>query len=326
MTNQQKPKSNQYYSNFLICLLFLTACLPSNQTNSKHLITVEEAKTIISSNQNYRLFEISKPKQYNTGHIEGAYNLWRADYSNNEHVNYSGMRATKLQLEKLLSSYAIDQETILLLYDNKGNCDAARFAWQLELWGFDNFKLINGGKKSWELAGCSLTKSVPEKPVYQQFNFSIAEEQQALLANYPAVFAALEDTNTILVDTRELYEYKGEAFEKDGQTYEYKKGAFTYGAIPSAIHFNWSNTVDLKNDHQLKPIETLQYDLEKAGITADKNIILYCQSGSRSSHTQFVLKHILNYPNVKNYDGSWIEWSYFNATKTKDAPIEISRQ
>lgn len=233
------------------------------------------------------------------------------------------MRATKKQLEQLFSTYAINNKTTILLYDTKGNCNAARFAWQLELWGFQNFHLIDGGKKSWELAGNPLTQSIPEKPDYQPFTFSNEVEQQEMLATYPEIYAALQDTNTLIVDTRELYEYKGEPFEKEGKTFEYKKGAFTNGAIPTAIHYNWSTAVNLKTNHQLKPIETLQYDLEKAGITADKNIMLYCQSGTRSAHTHFVLRHILNYPNVKNYDGSWIEWSYLNTTKMQKAPIEI---
>lgn len=278
----------------------------------------------MSNSKDYRLFEISPSEKYKEGHIEGAFHLWRADYSDNEHENYSGMRATKKQLEQLLSSYAINNKTMLLLYDTKGNSNAARFAWQLEMWGFNKIHLIDGGKKSWELAGNLLTPSVPEKPAYQAFKFSDSKEDQTKLATFMEVAAGLKDTNTLIVDTREPYEYQGKPFEKDGKTFPYKKGAFTNGAIPTAIHYNWSTAVDLKTDHQLKPIETLQYDLEKAGITPDKNIILYCQSGTRSAHTHFVLRHILNYPNVKNYDGSWIEWSYFNTTQTQEAPIEIN--
>jgi len=304
----QKLKPTKAYS---ICLIYL--------------ITIEEAITIMSNTSNYRLFEISPAEKYEEGHIDGAFNLWRKDYSDNEHKGYTGMRATKKQLEQLLSTYAVNEETRILLYDTKGNCNAARFAWQLELWGFENIHLIDGAKKSWELKGNPLTKLIPEKPKFKAFEFSSTKEKQTLLATYPEVFAALNDTNTIIIDTRELYEYKGEPFEKDGKTFAYKKGAFANGAIPTAVHYNWSTAVDLKSDHQLKPIETLQYDLEKADITPEKNIILYCQSGTRSAHTHFVLRYILNYPNVENYDGSWIEWSYLNTIQTEDAPIEIKQ-
>jgi len=318
-------KLTKDYLILITILLYLSACLTPPETKQNHLITINQAKTILKKTKNHRLFEISPSEKYKEGHIKGAFNLWRADYSDTVHENYSGIRATKKQLEQLLSTNAINEETTIFLYDIKGNCNAARFAWQLELWGLNKVHLIDGGKKSWQLEGNPLTKTIPEKPTYQPFKFSKTKEQQSLLATYPEVFAALNDTNTLVIDTRELYEYQGEPFEKDGKTFAYKKGAFTNGAIPTAIHYNWSTAVNLKTDHQLKPIETLQYDLEKAGITPEKNIILYCQSGTRSAHTHFVLRHILNYPNVKNYDGSWIEWSYLNTTQTEEAPIQINK-
>ena len=96
----------------------------------------------------------------------------------------------------------------------------------------------------------------------------------------------------------------------NGQVLAYKKGAFNRGSIPSSIHLNWSALADLNGDHRIKAEKDLKFDLERKGITPDKKIILYCHSGSRTSHTFYVLKHVLGFPNVKNYDGSWIEWSY----------------
>jgi len=304
-------------------ILTFYACIKKETIPHNYLIEVEDALHIMEHSTKWRLFEISKDVNYQKGHIAGAFNLWRPDYSDSQHPNFSGMRANKVQLEKLLSKYGVDNQTTLLLYDEKGNCDAARFAWQLELWGFENLHLINGGKKSWQLLGLALNQNVPELPPFNNFRFKQQDEKRTLLADYEEVYLALEDTNSIIVDTRELYEFTGAPFEKNGQQFLYKKGAFTNGAILKAKHYNWSNAVDLKTDHQLKDMNDLEYDLKAAGIQTNKNIILYCQSGTRSAHTSFVLRHILQYPNVKNYDGSWIEWSYLNTHNLKDTPIKV---
>ena len=94
------------------------------------------------------------------------------------------------------------------------------------------------------------------------------------------------------------------------------------GCIPGAVHLNWSELSDLDGDHRIKCIKDLEYNLERKGITRDKEIIVYCQSGSRSSHTAFVLSKILDYPKVKNYDGSWIQWTYMHK-QDGDMPIHV---
>lgn len=126
------------------------------------------------------------------------------------------------------------------------------------------------------------------------------------MASISDVKSALDDPNVLLIDTREEYEYFGKPFISEDMVHNYKRGAFARGAIPGAIHLNWSEMSDLANDQMIKCKKDLIFNLEPQNITKDKNIIVYCQSGSRSSHTAFVLKEILNYPNVKNYVGSWI--------------------
>jgi thiosulfate/3-mercaptopyruvate sulfurtransferase len=128
------------------------------------------------------------------------------------------------------------------------------------------------------------------------------------------VIASTIDTPTIIVDSREDYEFLGTPHLSKGQITRYKAGAFTRGAIPGARHLNWSESVDLHADHTFKSLADLNHNFRKQGIVPHKNIIVYCQSGVRSAHTTFVLKHLLGYPNVKNYDGSWIEWSYVHAS------------
>jgi len=130
-----------------------------------------------------------------------------------------------------------------------------------------------------------------------------------------------------LVDTREPYEYHGNCFVKNNSVHNYKKGAFARGCIPTAIHLNWSDLADLATEDRIKCKKDLEYNLAQKGITKDKEIIVYCQSGSRSSHAAFVLRKVLDYPKVKNYDGSWIEWSYQykmqDQTKDNERPNKI---
>ena len=158
------------------------------------------------------------------------------------------------------------------------------------------------------------------KVVFLVFLFGVFFNQSSI-ATFDEVMAAIKDTNTILIDTREPYEYSGSPFINKGVVLPCKKGAFNRGSIPTAIHLNWSILADLNGDHRIKCEKDLKYDLKNKGIDSKKNIILYCHSGSRTSHTYYVLKHVLGYQHVKNYDGSWIEWSYRNS-KDNTIPIQ----
>jgi len=288
------------------------------------IIDIEQAQKIMQQQDNWVLFEISQSSKYAAQHIENAFHLWRNDYSNLIDFEYGGMRASKKQLEQLLSKYAVDHQTKILLYDTKGNVDAARFAWQLELFGFNNFYLMDGGKKAWQMAKKPLTNKIPALPKPTQFKFQQAIENQSLLADQKEVWRGIQDTQTLIIDTREIYEYQGTPFQKAGQIFPYKKGAFKNGAIPTAIHYNWSNTVNLAFDHTMKSLADIKFDLAKIGVKPEKKIIIYCQSGVRSAHTSFVLRHLLHYPNVENYDGSWIEWTYQNVNGSQTSPTQIN--
>jgi len=161
----------------------------------------------------------------------------------------------------------------------------------------------------WKQAGFPVTKRLTAKPPTSNYKLPLVFKED-MIAYFDDVKSAITDTNTILLDTRESYEYKAEPYLSKGQVFAHKPGAFNRGSIPSAIHLNWSTFTDLKGDHRIKSERDLRYDLDDKGISPDKNIILYCQSGSRTSHTYYVLKHVLGYEKVRNYDGSWIEWSY----------------
>jgi len=277
--------------------------------SSPYIMTAKQAHQSISVDDNIILIHICEEKTFYQEHIPNAINLWRPDFRSKAKSEISGLKCSRMELEELLSNIGIDSSSLLLVYDGKGSVDAFRFTWVLDYYGFHNHKVINGGLNSWKKAGYPTTIDITVIRPSTEFKID-ASSDNSLLASLEDVKFAINDPNTIIVDTRESYEYLGQPFISKNKVYQFKKGALASGAIPTAIHLNWSILSDLADDHRIKCERDLRYDLAKLGITPDKKVIVYCQSGSRSSHTAFVLRHILDYPNVKNYDGSWIEWSY----------------
>lgn len=276
----------------------------------RHLVTVQQVREWIDNKYPMTIFEISKKEKYEAGHLPNAIQLWRPDYENIEDYEYEGMIATQQQMETLLSKKGVVSNTKIVLYDTKGSVDAMRFRWILTLYGYDNIAVMNGGKTAWINAGYSLSSKTVTNIKPTQFSFP-ADKYLYQIATLENVQAAIKDTNIIILDTREPEEYYGQPYISNGKLYPYKKGAHTYGCIPTAIHLNWSDAVDLQNDHCFKALKDLRYNMAMAGVVANKEIITYCHSGVRSAHTAYVLTELLGYPKVKNYDGSWIEWSYY---------------
>ena len=303
----------------LIVLLLFVSCktdkasvlYSSNKDDIKaeNLISPKEAFDLLKNSEQYIAIHVSKSGAFKNEHIPEAINIWRQDYGSDISIPYGGLITSKEKLQNLLQKIGFLNGKTLLLYDIKANVDALRFAWVLSLYGFNDYKIINGGLAYWKLSGLPITDNDSDKPISTNFTL-IDYFDNSIIASFEEVKNAIQDTNTILIDTREDYENKGEPFVKNNEVYSYKPGAFNRGSIPTAIHLNWSTFADLKGDHRIKSEEDLRYDLKRNGINPNKNIILYCQSGSRTSHTYYVLKNVLGYENVKNYDGSWIEWSY----------------
>ncbi len=309
------------FSFIFTSLLLLISCKQdvdntsaSNLPTSKYLLHVDEVQKMLED-EGVVIFEISKSKKYDEGHLPGAINLWRPDYENKTDYPFSGMRASKEQFAQLLGENGVKPTKKIVLYDTKGSVDAIRVLWILKLYGHENIHFMDGGKTAWSQAGYALTKDVPK--VAKPALYTFPETTHNLFANMEDVQSAILDTNVILLDTREPEEYEGRPYIYKNKVYPFKKGAFVNGRIPTAVFLNWSDAVDLDGDHRIKSIKDLQYNFTKAGVTPDKSIITYCQSGVRSAHTTFVLTEILGYPDVRNYDGSWIEWSYHHVNGGK---------
>ena len=288
--------------------------------NTTHLITCAEVNELLMrGDTSIVILQVTPPEIYATGHLPGAQQVWREAYGCTID-SIQGMIGSRTQIEALLRKSGLEKDDTLILYDNKGSVDACRLAWVLHYYGMDNYKIMDGGLKHWTQHNFPVeTQAYNARP--SEFRLQ-SKMNQDISASYSEVLAATLDTHTVILDTRKAFEFYGKPYIHKDKILGCKTGAFAHGCIPGSIHFNWSNFVDLSGTHLIKAKEDLIYDLDKAGITPEKNIIVYCQSGSRSAHTYFVLKEILEFPNVKNYDGSWIEWSYKHS---RDSTVRISQ-
>lgn len=277
-----------------------------------HLWTAEQLQASLADEEaDLLLIEVGTATAYATGHLPQAFHLERSDFTNSQDYAYGGMRLEAEHLAKLLGELGTHPETTILLYDDHGNVNAARLYWLLLNYGHQSVALLDGGKVAWEQNGNALTAQTtpPRTATNYQFSGPADFRQLAKLAD---VKTALTDTNTLIIDTREPEEYTGAPYLQNGRLYRHKNGASINGCIPSAIHLNWTATVDLAGDHRFLSLDSLQQQLNSLGISPDKKIIAYCHSGVRSAHFTFVLTELLRYPAVFNYDGSWIEWSYYH--------------
>jgi len=243
---------------------------------------------------------------YNIKHIPGAVRIdWFTTLQHPVRRDF----LTKEQFEEVCSQAGITNDTTLVFYGDKSNWFACYALWLFEYYGHKNVKILNGGRAKWEQEGRPMTKEVP---TYPPTKYTASEPDKSIRAFREQVFAQIEDRKP-LVDVRSPQEYTGELLHMPNYPQE---GALRGGHIPGAVSIPWSKAVN-EADSTFKSPEELRSLYEGKDITSDKDIIAYCRIGERSSLTWFVLKYLLGYPNVKNYDGSWTEWG-----NLVDAPIE----
>jgi thiosulfate/3-mercaptopyruvate sulfurtransferase len=233
---------------------------------------------------------------YEKGHLPGAVGWnWRNDLQ----ARPARDIAPKEQLEQLLSKSGIGPETTVVLYGDNNNWFAAYAYWTLKYYGLDNVKLINGGRVKLEAEGRQFSTDVPS-PAAASFKFSGATNE-AIRAYRDDVAERIGKAG--LVDVRSPGEYSGELLAPENLPQE---GAQRGGHIPTAVSIPWATAV--QEDGSFKSTDELKEIYGGKGITADREVIAYCRIGERSAHTWFVLKELLGYPDVRNYDGSWTEW------------------
>ncbi len=256
---------------------------------------------------NVRMIESDEdPLLYSIGHIPGSAQVdW---FSTLQHPLRRDF-LTKEQFEEVASKLGITNDTVVVFYGDKSNWFAAYALWLFQYYGHKNVRIMNGGRAKWEQEKRPLVKEVPS---FSRSTYSAKEADNSIRAFRNDVFNQLEGKKP-MVDVRSPKEYSGELTHMQNYPQE---GATRGGHIPGAVSIPWSQAVN-EADATFKTTEELVVLYEGKNIKADGEIIAYCRIGERSSLTWFVLKYLLGYPTVKNYDGSWTEWG-----NLVDAPIE----
>jgi thiosulfate/3-mercaptopyruvate sulfurtransferase len=235
---------------------------------------------------------------YELGHIPGAVLFdWKNDI--NDPITRNVL--SKESCQNLLQNAGINNDTTLLLYGDFNNWFAAFAFWVLKYYGYKDIRLINGGRKKWLQEDRALTKDVP---TYSKGNFAANEPDSNIRVFLDEVKRAVSAPELKMVDVRSPKEFTGEILAPPEYPTEHAQRG---GHIPGAVNIPWAQAVN-DSDGTFKSTDELKLLYESKGITPDKEIIAYCRIGERSSHTWFVLKYLLGYPKVKNYDGSWTEW------------------
>ncbi|MPZ04994.1 MAG: sulfurtransferase [Nitrososphaeraceae archaeon] len=235
---------------------------------------------------------------YELGHIPGAVLF---DWKNDINDPLTRNVLSKESCQNLLQNAGIDNDTTLLLYGDFNNWFAAFAFWVLKYYGYKDVRLINGGRKKWLQEDRALTKDVP---TYPKGNFAANEPDSNIRVFLDEVKRAVSAPELKMVDVRSPKEFTGEILAPPEYPTEHAQRG---GHIPGAVNIPWAQAVN-DSDGTFKNTDELKQLYESKGITPDKEIIAYCRIGERSSHTWFVLKYLLGYPKVKNYDGSWTEW------------------
>ncbi len=247
---------------------------------------------------NLRLVEVDvDTTAYDQGHVPGAVGWnWQTQLQDNIRRDL----IDKSTLEKLLGASGISNDTAILLYGDNNNWFAAYALWQLKYYGHRDVRLINGGRKKWLEEKRPLTKeTVNVKPT----TYRVSGTDESLRAYKEEVFSIVEGRKPgQLVDVRSVDEFTGKIIAPPGMS----ETAQRAGHVPGAANIPWAQASN--EDGTFKSFDDLKKLYDSKGITGKDEVIAYCRIGERSSHTWFVLKYLLGYGNVRNYDGSWTEW------------------
>jgi thiosulfate/3-mercaptopyruvate sulfurtransferase len=249
------------------------------------------------SDPNVRVVEVDVDTvAYDHGHLPGAVGWnWQSQLCDTVRRDI----IPKKEFEDLMSASGIGENTTVVLYGDNNNWFAAWAFWQLKIYGHKSLTLMNGGRRKWLSEGREMTKEVPKNA---RTSYKAIEPDLSLRSMMPDVRKALESGSAVLVDVRSPAEFTGEILAPPGLPETCQRG----GHVPGAKGIPWG--VACNEDGTFKSLDELRKIYGDRGVTGDKPVIAYCRIGERSSLTWFVLKYLLGYQNVRNYDGSWTEW------------------
>jgi thiosulfate/3-mercaptopyruvate sulfurtransferase len=243
---------------------------------------------------------------YDEGHIPGAVRLhWQDDLQDPLERDL----IEKDEFERLMGRLGIGNDTTVVVYGDKNNWFAAYAYWYLKIYGHADVRILDGGRQKWIDEGRELTTQAPSP---SEVTYTANERDLSLRAMRDYVLETIQGGGKSLVDVRSPQEYAGELLAPPG--YE-SEGASRGGHIPTALSIPWAQAV--QDDGTFKSAEALRELYGSKGVVPGQETIAYCRIGERSAHTWFVLRELLGYENVRNYDGSWTEWG-----NLVDVPIE----
>ncbi|MFE7707621.1 sulfurtransferase [Streptomyces sp. NPDC057486] len=234
---------------------------------------------------------------YGTGHIQGAVKLdWKNDLQDPVRRDF----VDRQRFEELMSERGITPDHTVVLYGGNNNWFAAYAYWYFKVYGHERVRLLDGGRKIWELQSRPLTDEVPQRP---RTGYTAKEPDHSIRAFRDEVLASIGQRNQNLIDVRSPQEFSGELLAPAHLPQEQAQRG---GHIPGARNVPWSKAAN--DDGTFKTDEELRALYLDAGVDFGRDTIAYCRIGERSAHTWFVFHELLDHPNVKNYDGSWTEY------------------
>jgi thiosulfate/3-mercaptopyruvate sulfurtransferase len=253
-----------------------------------------------------RLVEVDvDTSAFEKGHLKNAVGWnWTTQLNDNVRRDIPNQK----QFEELASQSGISNDSTVILYGDNNNWFAAFAFWQFKIYGHHDVRLMNGGRKKWELEGRPLTTDAANIEATQ---YHASAPDHSLRARRDDILHILSTKAAHLVDVRSPDEFSGKIIAPAGMSETAQRG----GHIPGAANIPWSKAVN--EDGTFKAHDDLANLYAGQGVRSDKETVAYCRIGERSSHTWFVLKYLLGFDNVRNYDGSWTEWG-----NLIDAPIE----
>lgn len=247
---------------------------------------------VLRHNEHTVIVDLGSAEQYQRGHIPNAHYVQYADIIKIDKL-IMGLLPDNDHISALLSEFGINENSLVIAYDDVRCGCAARFVWTLHVFGHARAVALNGGLHSWANEGHPLSNIPPDSALNSGYRVKNTHRHTATLAY---IQTHLHDDKVILLDTRSLAEYQGES-----------NRAKKLGHIPGAVHYEWTTSINQRNNDRRLSDEDIRSQLDRLGIDKDKQIICYCQSHHRSSYTWLVLKY-LGYQNVLGYPGSWSEW------------------
>jgi thiosulfate/3-mercaptopyruvate sulfurtransferase len=286
----------------LISFLIFSACNPKESRETFRLgpdkiLEMEVLIDKFTHLSDYTWIDCRPLEDYVLGHIPGALHHWR-DQTSDEWGNV----LPREKLEEFFSHLGISRDSRLILYDDHGASEAARLWWILHLHGMQNVQIMNGSFSAWKDLGGEVDAQIPEVK-RQKFLFEPTDVSLFSIGYEELNNALNQQADFILLDTRSLEEFQGTKI---------KEGAAKGGHIPGSKHLDF---IDLlrsaeARDYRFLPLDSLKGMFDSLIPSQESPVVVYCHSGARSSQVAFVLTQLLGYKNIRNYDGSWREWSH----------------